>query len=115
MSGTPPTPATRRRYPRYPVDIRLVVHVFRSGETVSFWGRSNEIGQDGIGGTVTGELDAGEVVSMELSFPLAPVPMKIRAVVRYRAGLRHGFEFLTLNTDQREQIRLICEKLAERG
>jgi hypothetical protein len=52
-------------------------------------------------------------VSMELAVPLSPVPMKIRALVRYRAGLRHGFEFLALNDAQREDIRLLCEKLAD--
>jgi hypothetical protein len=115
MSGTPnsnPPSGLARRYSRYPLDIRLSVHVFRSGKTVSLWGRSNELGQDGIGGTLTGELEPGEVVSMEISLPLAAYPMKLRALVRYRDGLRHGFEFLALTPEQRDAIQRVCEMLA---
>jgi hypothetical protein len=78
------------------------------------WGRSNEFGEDGIGGTLTGELESGEVVALELEFPMVVTPLKIRAVVRYRDGLRHGFEFLTRTPDQTETIRRICEHLALR-
>jgi PilZ domain len=101
-----------RRFTRYPVDVRITVSVFRSGERLSLWGRSNEFGQDGIGGTLTGELESGEVVALELEFPMAVPVLKIRAVVRYRDGLRHGFEFLTKTPEQIQTIQRICELLA---
>jgi hypothetical protein len=103
---------TSRRFPRHPLDVRVSVHAFRSGETLSFWGRSSEIGEDGLGATLTGELEAGEVVSMELSLPMTQFPIKFRALVRYRDGLRHGFEFLTLTTAQRDEIQRVCEALS---
>ncbi len=103
---------TLRRFPRHPLDVRVSVHAFRSGESLSFWGRSSEIGEDGVGATLTGELEAGEVVSMELSLPMAPFPIKIRALVRYRDGLRHGFEFLTLSATQRDEIRRVRKMLS---
>jgi PilZ domain len=101
-----------RRFPRYPIDVKLSVYVFRSGENVSYWGRSNELGEDGIGATLTGTLESGEVVAMELMLPMAPFPIKFRALVRYRDGLRHGFEFLALTGTQRDEIRRVCEMLA---
>jgi hypothetical protein len=104
--------SSARRFPRYPVDMRIAVQIFRSGETLSLWGRSNELGEDGVGGTMTGALEAGEVVSMELSLPLTAYPLKLRALVRYRDGLRHGFEFLALNDEQRDVLRRVCEMLA---
>jgi hypothetical protein len=107
-----PSSRTRRRFPRYALDVRVTVQVFRAGGSVSFWGRSNELGQDGIGGTLTGELDVGEVVSLEFALPARVQPLKLRAVVRYRYGLRHGFEFLAVNTAQREDIRRACEMLS---
>jgi hypothetical protein len=112
LPNSKPPSGSARRYPRYPLDIRLSVHVFRDGKTVSLWGRSNEMGPDGIGGTLTGELQPGEVVSMEISLPLASYPLKIRALVRYRDGLRHGFEFLALSADQHDAIQRVCEMLA---
>ncbi len=105
-------PRSSRRFPRYPLDIKLTVHVFRAGESVSFWGRSNELGEDGIGATLTGMLEPGEVVAMELMLPMAGYPIKFRALVRYRDGLRHGFEFLALTAPQRDEIRRVCEMLA---
>jgi len=111
-SKSNPNPATARRFPRYALDVRLTVHVFRTGETISLWGRSGELGLDGIGGTLTGEIEPGEVVSMEVALPLAAGPLKIRAIVRYRMGLRHGFEFLALSEDQRESVARVCEMLS---
>jgi hypothetical protein len=105
-------PSKKRRFPRFAVDIRLRLQVFRDGVTASFWGRSRELGQDGIGGTFTGELEPGEVVSLEFSLPVAVQPIKVRAIVRYRSGLYHGFEFLTLNQEQRDIVRRACDFLA---
>ncbi len=115
MSASGPKPkasGATRRFPRYPLDARLTVQVFRSGANTSFWGRSSELGLDGIGATLTGELEPGEVVSIELSLPLNPYLLKIRALVRHRVGLRHGFEFLAQRPEQREAIRRVCEMLA---
>jgi hypothetical protein len=103
-----------RRFPRYPLDIRVTVHVFREGKTISFWGRSTEFGADGISATLTGELQSGEVISMELSLPMVTVPLKLRAIVRYHQGLRHGFEFLGRTPEQTEAIRQLCETMAAR-
>ncbi|MEY2413203.1 MAG: hypothetical protein QOD84_1809 [Acidobacteriaceae bacterium] len=106
------SPHAKRRFPRYRLDARMSVQVFRTGTTLSYWGRSIEIGKDGIGGTVTGELEPGEVVSLELVLPRAENPLKLRALVRYRQGLRHGFEFLTRTKEQQEVIDRLCETLA---
>jgi hypothetical protein len=103
-----------RRFPRYPLDMKLSVHVFREGKTVSFWGRSTEFAEDGLSATLTGEAEAGEVVSMELSLPHVAFPLKLRALVRYRQGLRHGFEFLARSAEQHAAIRTVCESLATR-
>lgn len=111
-SGSKATRKDPRRFPRYPADVRLSVQVFRSGAPVSLWGRSTELGEDGIGGTLTGEVEPGEVVSMELALPVTAFPMKIRALVRYRSGLHHGFEFLALDARQRDMLHRVCEMLA---
>jgi hypothetical protein len=112
VSNDNTTPRPPRRFPRYPLDIHIAIHVFRAGESISLWGRSNELGADGIGATLTGELVPGEVVAMELALPMAPYPIKFRALVRYRDGLRHGFEFLALSASQRDEIQRVCEILA---
>lgn len=102
----------RRRFFRYPFDARIQVSVFREGLTTTCWGRTSELGEDGIGATLSGELQAGEVVSLEFPVPLPPHVMKVRAVVRYSGGLRCGFEFLVVTDEQKLILRQICVVLA---
>jgi hypothetical protein len=94
------------------MDVRVSAKVFRAETQVELWGRSIEFGQDGIGVTLTGELQTGEVAMLELTLPASTSPLKLRALVRYRDGLRHGFEFLARDEIQREVIRRACELLA---
>src|ERR1700693_3187121 len=107
--------AYKRRFQRYGIDLRIQVKMFQGGEFLSCWGRSTELGEDGIGATLTGELETGEIVSLEIPLPLSSYPLKVRAIVRYRQGLRYGFEFLTLNDNERKIIRRICEMLASKA
>jgi len=104
-----------RRFPRFMLDVRLQVRMFQEGEFRACWGRSVEIGQDGIGATLTGNLQTGEIVTLEIPLPLTPYPIKVRAIVRYRQGLRYGFEFLTMNEAQRDTILRVCQYLATRA
>jgi PilZ domain len=104
-----------RRYPRFTLDVRLQVRMFQDGDFQTCWGRSTELGQDGIGATLTGNLQTGEIVTLEIPLPLTTYPIKVRAIVRYRQGLKYGFEFLTLNEAQRENLRRVCEYLANKA
>jgi hypothetical protein len=106
--------AVKRRYPRFGLDTRLQVRMFQDGEYRTCWGRSTEIGQDGIGATLTGGLTTGEIVTLEIPLPLTPYPIKLRAIVRFCQGLRYGFEFLTMNESQRDTVQRVCEYLATR-
>jgi len=107
--------AFTRRFPRFTIDVRLQVKMFQAGEFRTCWGRSTEMGQDGIGATLTGSLETGEIVTLEIPLPLTPYPIKVRAIVRYRQGLRYGFEFLTLNDGQRDTIQRVCQYLATKA
>jgi hypothetical protein len=107
--------AFTRRFPRFVIDVRLQVKMFQAGEFRTCWGRSTEMGQDGIGATLTGSLETGEIVTLEIPLPLTPYPIKVRAIVRYRQGLRYGFEFLTLNDGQRDTIQRVCQYLATKA
>jgi len=82
------------------------------GTTISIWGRTSELGQDGVGATLSAELKVGEVVSLELPIPVPPYFLKLRAIARYCEGLRCGFEFLIVTNEQRETLRRTCEVLS---
>jgi hypothetical protein len=112
MSPPKADPAKQRRYPRFPLDIRVSAKVFRGENSIALWGRSTEFGQDGIGVTLTGELEPGEVATLELTLPGSGTPLKLRGLVRYRDGLRHGFEFLARDAMQQQTIHRACELLS---
>jgi PilZ domain len=125
MAGSSSKPATdkaqgpaknyTRRYPRFIMDVRMQVRMFQGGEFRNCWGRSTELGRDGVGATLTGDLEPGEIVSLEIPLPLSAYPLKVRAIVRYRQGLHYGFEFLTLSESQRDMIQRVCDMLATKA
>lgn len=102
-----------RRYPRYAFDVRLKARMLQNDQYESCWGRSTELGLDGIGATLTGELQIGEIVTLEIPLPLSTSALKVRAIVRFRRGLRYGFEFLAVSESQRSMIRRVCDLLAK--
>jgi len=101
-----------RRFARWHLDARIQISVFREGVTALLWGRTSELGEDGIGATLSGELVVGEVVAIEFPVPVAPYLMKVKGIVRYSHGLRCGFEFLVVTGEQKETLRRTCEVLA---
>jgi hypothetical protein len=101
-----------RRFSRYRLDARIQASVFRDEMSTVFWGRTSELGLDGIGATLSGELRPGEVVSLQFPIPLPPHVMEMRAVVRYSQGLHCGFEFLVISDEQRMTLRQVCVLLA---
>jgi hypothetical protein len=94
-----------RQFPRFELDVRVLVHVFREGKNTTIWGRSTMIGVEGIGATLTGDLEVGEVVGLEFSVPLCQQAVKLRGSVRYKNGFQYGFEFLAIDAAQRQAIR----------
>jgi hypothetical protein len=101
-----------RRVARYRTEIPLIVHVLLKDESARVHGRCFEIGELGLGAVITSELPAGEVVSLELSFPQAGEVQRLRAVVRHRMGFLHGFEYVGLLPEQRELIRSYCRTIS---
>jgi PilZ domain len=102
----------QRRFSRSRFDARIQVAVFRDGVTINCWGRTSELSMDGIGATLSGELQVGEVVSLEFPIPLPPHIIKLRAVVRYSDGLRCGLQFLIVTDEQRLLLHEVCVVLA---
>jgi hypothetical protein len=101
----------RRRFTRHRTDLPLTVTVLRQEGYSRLQGRCHEIAEAGLGGVISTALGAGEVVSLEFSITQVPEPLVLRAVVRHRAGLVHGFEFIGLSPEQRECILTFARPL----
>jgi PilZ domain-containing protein len=102
----------RRRYPRFPIEVTVSVRGFGPNGIVELSGRSFQIGQNGIGAILPGGLEPSDVVKIEVALPGNAKRLQLSALIRYRNGLRYGFEFLGSNEREREIIRHACELLA---
>ena len=102
-----------RQFRRHRFDSRIQASVFREGMITTCWGRTSEIGRDGISATLSGELHVGEVASLEFYVPFPAQVMKLRAAVRYSRGLLCGFEFLILTDEQKMTLSEVCSILAD--
>ncbi len=107
--------APRRASPRYPINVAVDVIALRSGVPENLPGRCTDLSEGGLAGMVAGDLAAGQQVGIELRLPNVGVPVRTRALVRYRGRLRCGFEFVGLSIEQQEMIRYWAFRLAPRA
>jgi hypothetical protein len=91
---------TPRAFPRFLVDVRLVI---RTKEILN--GRTKDVGEGGLGATIPATIEKGEIVELEFQLPDTSEPLRLKAEVRYTQGFQYGFRFLHPTDHQREIIR----------
>jgi hypothetical protein len=82
---------------------------------VQLSGLCNQIGEGGLGAIIGSELTIGEIVNLQLSVPAEEQPISLRAVVRWRERLQHGFEFFGAFSQECERVREYCQALPEQS
>jgi hypothetical protein len=92
--------STPRAFPRFLIDIRVVIR----GKDV-LYGRTKDLGEGGLGATIPGSIEIGQIAEVEFQLPLHNEPLRLKTEVRYRQGFQYGFRFLHITEDQREMIR----------
>ncbi len=110
--GRPEDHVRTRRFPRYEVDMPLMVTKFWDETPISkAHGRCLCLGEGGLGGILTHELYVGEIVRLEVR-RLG----KVYASVRSMRGNQYGFEFVLMDDAQRRSIRRFLDaQAAERA
>jgi hypothetical protein len=98
----------RRRYSRHRADFPLKATALCQEGYVEIQGRCGDIGHGGLGAVLRTEVSTGEVISLEFVLPPASEPFQARAIVRYRRGFAHGFEFLGLSNEQQAAVDAFC-------
>ena len=104
------TEESKRRFARYRTDFFVVVTILTEDGYTPLHGRCHELNQAGLGAIISRELARGKMVSLELSLPGIPNSLVIRAIVRRRTGLSHGFEF-ELTAEHGVLIGAFCRSL----
>jgi|HubBroStandDraft_6_1064221.scaffolds.fasta_scaffold92050_2 hypothetical protein len=100
-----------RRFQRHRSDFPVRAVLLREDGYTEILGRCGDIGHGGLGAVLTEEIPKDEVLSLELSLPECDKPIVVRAIVRYRKGFLHGFEFLGLAAEQQSAVDAFCAAL----
>ena len=103
-------PRMERRYSRYNLETELRATTLGT-ERREIRGRCLNINQGGIAGLFTAGWDVGTAVSLQFSVPVTTTPVRVRGIVRNRAGYRYGFEFVGLALQEQEIISWTCRTL----
>ena len=96
-------PSTRR-WPRHRLDVPVRVIVHTPERTKLYDGRGNELNEGGMAVTAGVELKVGREVAVEFTPPFTGLPIRVRGIVRNRAGYRYGVEFVMANQEETEQV-----------
>lgn len=94
----------RRRWRRHHLDVPIRVIVHDASKTSVFVGRGNELNEGGMAITAGVELRTGDEAEIEFTPPYSGGPLRIRGVVRNRAGYRYGMEFVADGDREKEQV-----------
>ncbi len=101
-----------RTIQRYKVVVPLTVRVLRKGVSVPLPGMSVDLSEGGVCvQLLSGELVAGETVTVEFSLPTLPVPLRIYSTVRHRRLDQYGIQFVDVSHDHRQAVSDLCDVL----
>lgn len=94
----------RRRWQRRHLDVPIRVIVHSPSKTSVFVGRGNELSEGGMAVTAGVELKTGDEAEIEFTPPYSGGPIRIRGIVRNRAGYRYGMEFVAEGEQEKESV-----------
>src|SRR3569833_573756 len=90
-----------RKFPRYPVDIRVKIKFKRDGVLQRALVRTIEIATHGMSISSPLPLVQGSQVELEILLPGSRTPLRVVSVIRNKSGSRYGVEFLSTTDSQR--------------
>ncbi|HWR36062.1 MAG TPA: PilZ domain-containing protein [Clostridia bacterium] len=96
---------------RFAICVPVKVKVFRSGNPLHIVGTSIDLNETGMGAVLDQALLPGENITVAFRLPMSEEVFEARATVRRRSGSQYGFEFVSIDPQQQEAIRALCQML----
>ena len=96
--------ANVREFPRH--KISLPIEVERPGKSTMLHGETSDVSESGLCALLDDKLDVKDgLVCIRIGTRDHKPPVQTAALMRYRAGQRHGFLFVDMDTSAREMVR----------
>ena len=97
--------AERRQIQRYHFDQMLKIALLVRGRETTLSGWTADISDGGVGAVIPEVLPPGTRSTIRFRTERDSPELVIEAVIRHQRGFHHGFEFVSLTSDQLRQIR----------
>ena len=103
--------AKKRRWRRYHFDALLGVTIKKPTHATVRGARGSAMNEGGIALHADRELSIGTQLEIEFTFPHFDRPLRLRGVIRNRAGNCYGVEFLVGSAAEQEQLAIFRQIL----
>jgi hypothetical protein len=100
---------TIRAFPRVEINLPIVlIEMRQSRNPVMLHGHTTTLSEGGLGAVVENRISHTKK-SLTIRLPARGKDITVNARLRYRNGMRHGFEFLRVGAGERQAIRELCQ------
>src|SRR6185369_14393258 len=93
-----------RKFPRFPLDLRIKVNFKVNKVTQRALVKTIEIATHGISVNSPVELPLNSQLELEILLPGTKIPLRLWAVIRNKNGTRYGVEFISASESHRNEI-----------
>ncbi len=99
-----PAYATRRKWPRFKIDVPIRLIADKGHKVFMIQGRGNDLNEGGMSVFGGVELKVDDHVAVEFTPPYTGQPIRVRARVIHRKGYNYGVEFLLHTSEDLDNV-----------